>query len=342
MTLLFSAFFAAAALVLDYLLAEPRRFHPLVGFGNWANSLQSRFNPQVSSVALIRSLRQPWLQKLLGLVALALAIIPLFYFIFTLVRVLSVFFPWFTALLEIFLLYLCIGGRSLQLHVDAVKEALQQNDLALAREKLSWIVSRETSQLSADQVAQASIETTLENSSDAIFASLFWFAVGGAPLALLHRWLNTLDAMWGYKNPQFKHFGWAAAHLDDVMNWIPARLTSLCFCLLSPRTALQNAADGTSEPLKNSAWHCWRTQAKHCASPNGGPVMTSGAGAIQRRLSDGAYYHGQWQQKPLMGCGPQASVKDISGSVSLVKHALLLYMGLWLLAGMMVAGVMYV
>lgn len=326
-----SALLASVALLLDYRLAEPRRFHPLVGFGHWAGWWQQRLNPQAAGSVLSGLASSAAAQRLLGVLAVLLVVAPLFYLLFSALKLVWVFAPWLAALLEAVLLYLCLGGRSLQQHVQAVATALQQQKLAAARQKLSWIVSRETAQLAEAEVAQASIETTLENSSDAIFASLFWFALGGAPLALLHRWLNTLDAMWGYKNRQYRHFGWAAARLDDLMNVIPARLTALCFVLLSRRISDPQGRQ------RNAAWWCWRTQAQHCASPNGGVVMTAGAGALQRRLSAGGYYHGQWQDKPPMGCGPAADVADIAPALTLVQRALWLFMAFWLGSALVLA-----
>ncbi|WP_419813050.1 adenosylcobinamide-phosphate synthase CbiB [Bacterioplanoides sp.] len=332
MSLLISAFFAAIALLLDYLLAEPKRFHPLVGFGHWAGFWQKQLNPQVSTIQFIRACQSPAVQIMLGAMAVMIVVIPLFSFFWVGLKVLHSFSHWVAYALEALLLYLCIGGRSLQQHVLAVKQELATQDLTRAQEKLSWIVSRETDSLNAPQIAQASIETTLENSSDAIFASLFWFAVGGAPLALLHRWSNTLDAMWGYKNPQNLYFGRIAAYLDDVLNYIPARLTACCFCVFSPRRLV----NGRSQ---NSACYCWKTQAKHCSSPNGGVVMTAGAGALQCTLSEGAYYHGQWQTKPVMGIGKPAEVGDIASALTLVNKSVFLFMAAWLILGLSIAWV---
>src|SRR5690606_36540830 len=128
-------------------------------------------------------------------------------------------------LAQIIILYSCIGWQSLQQHVQEVAQALQADDLPLAREKLSWMVSRDTAQLSDSEVAQASVESLLENSLDALFATLFWFCLGGALAALMHRWVNTLDAMWGYKNNRFRYLGRAAARLDDTLDYRPALLT---------------------------------------------------------------------------------------------------------------------
>ena len=172
-------------------------------------------------------------------------------------------------------------------------------------------MSRETDQLDGTQIAQASVESVLENSSDALFASLFWFMVAGIEGAVLHRLINTLDAMWGYKTPQYLYFGRFAAYFDDVLNFIPARLTAYGFVFCA------HSVEQGKKALK-----CWRTQAKQCSSPNGGPVMTAGAGALNVRLSEGAYYHGEWQEKPLMGCGDVAQAHSIVEALALVQKTL--------------------
>ena len=275
------------ALLLDRWLGEPARFHPLVGFGNWAAWLERHLNTAAA---------RPLAGRLLGLLALLLALSPLLV-IGALLLWLYQQAPALFWLAQVIILYSCIGWQSLQQHVQAVAQALQVDNLPLAREKLRWMVSRDTAELSAAEVAQASLESLLENSLDALFATLFWFCLGGALAALMHRWVNTLDAMWGYKNSRFRYFGWAAARLDDALAYLPARLTALSFVLLGrhPQQALR----------------CWRQQAAACASPNGGPVMTAGAGALNIRLSERACYQGQWTIKPPMGAGNAATVADI-------------------------------
>ncbi len=304
------------ALVCDRLFGEPSRFHPLVAFGRWAAWLELRFNnpEKMTEPATIGR----------GLLALLMALLPLL--------PLALLFIWLAqqslllwAGAQMLVLYCCIGWQSLQQHVLAVANALEQNDITAARQKLSWIVSRDTAQLSADEIAQADIESLLENSSDALFASLFWFAIGGALPALLHRWVNTLDAMWGYRNPRFNYFGRTAARLDDVLAYWPARITACCFMLAGP--------------YRNNAWRCWRTQAKHCASPNGGVVMTAGAGALNIRLSERACYHGEWKSKAPMGSGIAATPQHIVSVVTLVKRSLVLFFLFWLFASLLLSAI---
>jgi len=190
------------ALACDRLFGEPSRFHPLVAFGRWAAWLESRFNRPEKVTEPATAVR-----GLLALIIVLLPLLPLALLFIWLAQ--QSLLLWVAA--QVLVLYSCIGWQSLQQHVLAVASALEQNNIASAREKLGWIVSRDTAQLSADEIAQADIESLLENSSDALFASLFWFAIGGALPALLHRWVNTLDAMWGYRNPRFNYFGRAAA-----------------------------------------------------------------------------------------------------------------------------------
>ncbi|HEX5802927.1 MAG TPA: cobalamin biosynthesis protein, partial [Azospira sp.] len=150
----------------------------------------------------------------------------------------------------------------------------------------------------------------------------FWFLLLGGPGALLFRLANTLDAMWGYRNARFLRFGAAAARLDDALNYLPARLTALSYALFgATRRALA----------------CWRTQAPQWDSPNAGPVMAAGAGALQVRLGGAAVYHGQLEVRPTLGEGRPATSADIHRALALVRFSLRLWLGLALLAGIVIA-----
>jgi adenosylcobinamide-phosphate synthase len=275
------------AVILDAVLGEPRRFHPLVGFGNWANWLEQRLNTG---------------RRWQGVLAVILALLPFILFAGLLSE---------TGIIAVVLLYFAIAPRSLSEHAWAVQTALIQDDLEQARQKVSLIVSRDTQSLDAQGVTRATIESVLENGNDAIFAAIFWYLLAGLPGLVLYRLANTLDALWGYRNARFLHFGWAAARLDDALNLIPARLTALSYaCVGNFATAVQS----------------WYKQASSWYSPNAGPVMAAGAGALQVILGDSAHYHGQIKNRPILGTGNPPTANDIGRAVALIHRALVLWL----------------
>ncbi len=288
------------ALLLDRMLSEPSRWHPLVGFGRWAAWLESRLNvlPQPGHRAS-RAVMMGTLAWLAAVVPMALPVVWLYWH-----------WPEGRWLLDAVAGYLCIALQSLKTHLQAVYRPLVKGDLGAARAAVSRIVSRETQTLDAQGVRKAAIESTLENGADAVFAPMFWLLVGGAPAVILHRLANTLDAMWGYRNQRFDRFGRCAARLDDVLNWIPARLTALSFSLLGNRAAARRA---------------WRVQAALCASPNAGPVMTAGAGSLGLVLGGTAIYHGRPEARPAMGFGSAPDNADLLRALQLVQRVVLLW-----------------
>ncbi|WP_041522931.1 adenosylcobinamide-phosphate synthase CbiB [Gilvimarinus agarilyticus] len=282
--------------LLDYRLGEVSRLHPLVGFGYCANWLERRLNAKGSG------------SRAAGLLALLLLLLPAMAVSVGLWWALLVHAPWLAFIAGAVGLYFTLGWRSLTEHVTAVQRALDADDLPAARIAVARIVSRDCEQADVLQVRRAAIESLLENSADAVVAPLFWFAVAGLPGAVIYRLSNTLDAMWGYKNDRFYHFGWAAARCDDVLNFLPARLTALAF-----------AAMGDA----HGALQSWRTSASHWASPNAGPVICAGAGALHLSLGGGASYHQRWCDKPTTaGKPPQADA--IARALALVHRTLLL------------------
>lgn len=281
-----------AGIGLDLLLGEARRWHPLVGFGRQAGCIERRLNR--GSTRLLR-----------GAGAWLLAVLPLSVLSGVLADAAGL---WLHALL----LYFCIGLRSLRDHTLPIYAALRDGDLAQARLLTARIVSRDTANASAPDLAKAGAESLLENGNDAVFGTLFWFVVAGGPGAVLFRLANTLDAMWGYRNERFNLFGRFAARADDVMNYLPARLTALSYVLL--------AGSG-----RGRAWHCWRTQAPAWSSPNAGPVMASGAGALGVSLGGAATYDGEVEQRPPLGAGPAAVAADIPRAWRLVLGTTLLW-----------------
>lgn len=280
----------ALGLALDWVLGEPRRAHPLVAFGRLVHTVE-------------RGVYAP--HRLNGVLGVALLVVPITALALGLAYVLPL---WGRVVLDVALLYFALGHRSLHDHARPIERALQDQNLPLARELAARIVSRDQETLDP---ASATVESVLENGNDGVFGALFWFCIAGGAGALAYRLINTLDAMWGYRNARYENFGWAAAKLDDLANWPAARLTALSYALLGHT---------------RSALHCWRTQAPLWDSPNAGPVMAAGAGALHLRLGGAARYDGVWHERPALGEGAQARGGDITRALRLVRHGV----GLWL------------
>ncbi|GGB98073.1 cobalamin biosynthesis protein CobD [Marinobacterium zhoushanense] len=287
-----SALLAVMAVVLDLWWGEPRRWHPLVGFGCCAQWIEQRLNRG----GAIRG-------RLLGLVAVTLLVLPPVLLCLWLVHQ-----PYLGVLISVLTLWFTLGLNSLRAHAQPIIYALSEGELGEARRLTARICSRDEATL---EVERSAVESILENGSDAVFGALFWFCVAGAPGALAFRLINTLDACWGYKSERFLHFGWAAARLDDLVGLIPARLTALGYALCgNTRRALS----------------CWRLQASAHDSPNAGPVMASGAGALGVRLGGPTRYRGIWVAKPYLGQGGSPRREDLQRALRLVERCLLLWL----------------
>lgn len=299
-----------AGVALDAVFGEPRRAHPLVAFGWIAQRIETRLNRGAQSNAFEHRLR--------GAAALGVVVgVPV-----TMLAVVTVTTQapaWTAAILHAATLYFALGAKSLRQHAQAVAAALGASDLAGARRLCARVVTRDLGEAAASDVARAAVESTLENGNDAVFGALFWFAIGGAPGVLAYRLVNTLDAMWGYKTPRYRHFGWAAARLDDVMNYFPARLTALTYAALGDtRTSLR----------------CWRTQARAWESPNAGPVMAAGAGALGIALGGAARYHGRLEQRACLGHGLEPQAADIGRALRLVHTGMAIWLALLAMAAL--------
>jgi len=285
------------AVLLDHWLGEPQKYHPLVFFGHLATHAEKKLrNPDHSALK----------QRVMGFIALVLMAVPVTLLIYAISQ-----WPIINTILAPVILYFCIAANSLKHHALLILQALENRDLNSAKNAVAMIVSRQTEKMTEDDVRRASIESVLENGADAVFAPIFWFIVAGPAGAILYRLSNTLDAMWGYKNQRFIYFGWAAARFDDLLNWLPARLTAFSYALLG-RTKL--------------ALQCWKTQAPLLDSPNAGPVMTSGAGALNIQLGGPAWYHGKLKQKVFFGNKRVPDNNDINKANSLITASLVLWL----------------
>ena len=291
------------AVLIDAWLGEPSRAHPLVGFGRLVRWLE---------VQLYADRRGA------GIYAWMLTVIPLVILGCCVEAWLGRLSAWAAFLFDVLVLYAVIGLRSLADHATPVALALRNEDIAQARQAVGRMVSRDTQVLDEHQVAAAATESVLENGNDAVFGALFWFVVLGVPGALLYRLANTLDAMWGYRTARYENFGWAAARIDDGLNYVPARLTALSYMLLGQT---------------KRAWRCWRTQASLWDSPNAGPVMATGAGALGVRLGGAAPYGGVWESRPDLGEGDLPDADTIERSLTLVRRSVVLWLVVIFLCG---------
>ncbi|MFZ3208282.1 MAG: adenosylcobinamide-phosphate synthase CbiB, partial [Geobacteraceae bacterium] len=216
-----------AAVLLDLLLGDPRWLpHPVVAIGRLISLLEGW---------LRRILRH---ERLAGALLLALTVGITCLVGFLLLKGAYAISPYAGFAVAVFFAYSCLAARSLHAESLAVATALESGDLNEARRRLSFIVGRDTAELDETEVWRAVVETVAENTSDGVIAPLFYLMLGGPLLALAYKAVNTLDSMVGYKNERYIRFGWASARCDDLMNWLPARLTGLLMALSAPLAGL--------------------------------------------------------------------------------------------------------
>lgn len=286
------------ALLLDYFFAEPQKYHPLVGFGHLAEQLEQRLNVTHGDHAIEH-------KRLKGFIAVLIFLVPAWW-----LTDLMIIDSLLGMVIEMVILYLALGLNSLKQHARQIIEPLTNNQLEPARLALAKIVSRDTEQMASEDISRAATESVLENGNDAVFATIFWFVVAGAPGVVVFRLANTLDAMWGYKNERYNDFGFFIAKLDDLLNYIPARLTALAYACMGH---WQNATK------------CWSIQASFWESPNAGVVMAAGAGALGVQLGGGAQYHGEFKERPKLGCGEKTNPETIEQACQLLNRSTILW-----------------
>lgn len=198
---------------------------------------------------------------------------------------------WAGVIVEAVMCFFIFAVKSLKKESMQVGKALETDGLEAGRKAVSRIVGRDTQSLSETGVIKAAVETVAENFSDGVFAPLLYLMIGGAGLGFAYKSINTMDSMVGYKNDRYLYFGRAAAKLDDVVNYVPARVAALfmivsaCFCGL----------DG------KGAWKIWRRDRRNHASPNSAQTEAAAAGALQIQLAGNAYYFGKLYEKPYIG-----------------------------------------
>ena len=270
--------------VLDTLFGDPPWLpHPVVLMGKAISALEKRLRAR---------LPQTPQGELLGGAVVAFTL-PVGTFLLTSLVCLGAakLSPWLGLAVQMFWCGQALAAKGLVQESTNVYRELTKPDLPAARTAVSRIVGRDTQALTAEGVTKAAVETVAENASDGVIAPLLYMLLGGAPLALTYKAINTMDSMVGYKNTQYLYFGRAAAKLDDVANYLPSRIAALLWVAAAALTG--NDA--------RSAWRIWRRDRRNHASPNSAQTESACAGALNVQLAGPAYYFGQYYPKPTIG-----------------------------------------
>ena len=313
--------------VLDLIVGDPARLpHPVVWFGKAIAAFEHRLN-RGRHRKLKGALTAVGLVLLVFLVACVLrnvlGIIDLFIVDSTHGQVYHI--PVLLYLFDVLAIFYCLAGTTLIREVRAVFRALDTS-LEQGRAQVARIVGRDTSELSAKEVRAAALETLAENLSDGVIAPLFWLALLGTPGMLAYKMVNTLDSMIGYRTERYRDFGCWAAHIDDIANYVPARLTALLMVLASGRLRLLRFV--------------WTNGSRH-ASPNSGYPEAALAGILDCRFGGPHYYFGQLFDKPYIGTNDrQLTTADMKKAVRINRTAEVLMVVAVLTAGLLVRSIL--
>jgi adenosylcobinamide-phosphate synthase len=301
------AYGAAAGLLGDLLLGDPRRGHPVAVFGRAAGAVERVLWRDHRGWGALHAVVCAGGAAALGAVAARCVRSS----------------PAASVALTGAATWAVVGGTSLAREARGIGRALEAGDVEAARARLPHLCGRDPQALDADGIARAVVESVAENTSDAVVGALVWGAVGGVPGLLGFRAVNTLDAMVGHRSPRYRRYGWASARLDDLAGWPGARLTAVLATVAGP------------DP--RGALRAWRADATEHPSPNAGPVEASFAGALGVRLGGSLSYGGRVEHRPVLHEeGRAVAVPDIERAVRLSRRVGLLALGVCV-AGRLIA-----
>lgn len=311
--------FGAAAAVLalsiafgaDLLLGDPRWvLHPVRFMGKTIMLLEKYLRP------IFRGSTAG--ERASGIIILLIVSGGSFFVSFNILKYAAAFHLLLAFLLYIYLLYTLIAVKDMHVHVKDVLFALEQNELDLARKRVSFLVSRDTTSLSEESVVRGAMESLFENAADGVAAPLFYAAVGGVPLALFYKAVSTLDSMIGYKDKGYYYFGWAAARCDDVLSFIPARLTAMYFIISGKLMGISF----------KKAWNVLLEDRNKHSSPNSAWPEAAAAGVLNVRLGGSDIHSGLEVKKPLINeKGKAPETEDLKKGLLLFQVASLLAFG---------------
>ncbi|GAA1612670.1 cobalamin biosynthesis protein [Kribbella sancticallisti] len=274
----------------DRILGDPRRFHPVAGFGQVAAKLEPRL------YADTRAAGTAYAAVLVGSTVAAGVV----------AERLTKDRPIARTLLTAGATWAVLGGRSLEREASVIAGLLEEKDVPAARARLGHLCSRDATDLEADELARATVESVAENTSDATVAPLVWGGLLGIPGLVGYRAANTLDAMVGYKSSRYRNFGWASARFDDLINLLPARVCALL--------------TGVTSGRPRAVWRIWHRDAPRHPSPNAGPVEAAFAAALDLRLGGTNTYGDEIEDRGTLGDGLRPSVADIRRTAALARR----------------------
>ena len=303
--------------ILDLVFGDPRwLYHPVCFIGNMISFLEKR----------IRKLFPTGEKGELagGILEVTLVCICSFCLPFVLIRGLYVYVPAAGFLLETFWCYQLFAVKSLKTESMKVYDRLKNGTIEEARYAVSMIVGRDTQSLSETGVTKATVETIAESTSDGVIAPMFYMMLGGVPLMFLYKAINTMDSMLGYKNEKYLYFGRCAAKLDDLANYIPARISGVMMAAASFFTGMNG----------KNAWKIFRRDRRNHASPNSAHTESAMAGALDIQLAGDAWYFGTLYKKPFIGdANRPVETEDIVRANKLMYAASILCMILFSVFG---------
>ncbi len=274
----------AAAFLLDAVFGDPVwLYHPIRVIGKWISLME-------------KCLRRCFPvnqrgERLAGIFLVILVVLPSYFLTAGILCLAGKLHPGLAFALEVFWMYQILAMKCLKEEALKVYDALAHHDIALARQRLSWLVGRDTENLSEEEIVKATVETVAENTTDGVTAPMIFMAIGGAPLGFAYKAVNTLDSMVGYRNEKYRYFGTASARMDDAVNFIPARLSGILMVFASVFCRYDTAG----------AWRCFIRDRNRHLSPNSAQTESACAGALGIQLGGTHDYFGKPVEKPTLG-----------------------------------------
>lgn len=287
------------ALILDYFFAAPQKYHPLAGFANLAQRLELRFN----DTHVVHSREE---KRTHGLVAVLVFLLPAWWLTDLLVTD-----NVFGFIVEVIIVYLALDLSSIKSEAHKMMGSLRNKQSEQSREALNDFIDNALGNMDSQSAARVATENVLKNSNDSVFSVIFWFLVAGAPGVVVYKLCLILSQLWDVKNEHFMDFGYVAAKLEIILNFVPARLTALTYALMGN---WQNAT------------RCSSSQGMFWESNNAGVVLAAGAGALDVQLGGDVQTDEDCQQRPDLGCGKAAEPESINLACQLISRSVLLWL----------------